>query len=80
MKTVEVHFFAAFRELAGTESATLETGAETVEALFADCQARFPELFRPAASLVAVNERMADWSSALSDGDQVLFFPPVAGG
>jgi molybdopterin converting factor small subunit len=30
--------------------------------------------------MVAVNDEMASWDSSLSDGDEVLFFPPVAGG
>jgi len=29
---------------------------------------------------VAVNDQMADWESPIADGDEVLFFPPVAGG
>ena len=32
------------------------------------------------AALVAINDQMADWASPLSDADEVLFFPPVAGG
>ena len=33
-----------------------------------------------AAALVAINDEMAGWETALSEGDEVLFFPPVAGG
>ncbi|KAA9131909.1 MoaD/ThiS family protein [Marinihelvus fidelis] len=80
MKTVDVRFFAAFREMTGTESVSLETAAETVEDIFQGCLSRFPGLFRPEATLVAVNDAMASWSTAVSDGDTVLFFPPVAGG
>jgi molybdopterin converting factor small subunit len=29
---------------------------------------------------VAVNDEIKDWNVALSPGDEVLFFPPVAGG
>jgi molybdopterin synthase sulfur carrier subunit len=28
----------------------------------------------------AINQRMADPSSAVADGDEVAFFPPVTGG
>ena len=26
------------------------------------------------------SDQMADWESQIADGDEVLFFPPVAGG
>ena len=29
---------------------------------------------------VAVNDSLVDWNAQLSSGDEVLFFPPVAGG
>jgi hypothetical protein len=29
---------------------------------------------------VAINDELADWNVALTTGDEVLFFPPVAGG
>jgi molybdopterin converting factor small subunit len=29
---------------------------------------------------VAINDEMAGWEALLQDGDEVLFFPPVAGG
>jgi molybdopterin converting factor small subunit len=29
---------------------------------------------------VAINDEMSGWDAPLADGDQVLFFPPVAGG
>lgn len=77
---LSVHYFAAFREAAGTESEALETGATTPATLFAECAGRHPGLRRYSASLVAINDEMADWDAALSDGDRVLFFPPVAGG
>jgi len=77
---VEVHYFAAFREAAGTGAEWLETGAATPETLFAECAARHPGLQRYSASLVAINDEMSGWQAPLCDGDRVLFFPPVAGG
>jgi molybdopterin converting factor small subunit len=29
---------------------------------------------------VAVNARFTNWSTALAEGDEVVFIPPVAGG
>ena len=77
---ITVRYFAAFREAAGTESETLDTTATTPAELFAECRSRHADLQRYSASLVAVNDRMSDWNVALSDTDEVLFFPPVAGG
>jgi molybdopterin converting factor subunit 1 len=77
---VEVHYFAAFREAAGTDVEQVETDATTPEALFAECAERRPGLQRYSASLVAVNDEMSSWQAPLAAGDRVLFFPPVAGG
>lgn len=77
---VQVSYFAAFREAAGVSSERIETDAATAEALFAECAGRHPKLQRYTASLVAVNDEMSGWDAPLADGDQVLFFPPVAGG
>jgi MoaD family protein len=77
---VTVRYFAAFREAAGRESETVETGASTPRALFAECQARHDELLAWERSLVAINDEMADWDSGIDEGDEILFFPPVAGG
>ena len=77
---ITVRYFAAFREAAGTERETLDTAAATPADLFAECQSRHAGLQRYGASLVAVNDRMSDWNASLADADEVLFFPPVAGG
>jgi len=77
---ITVRYFAAFREAAGTAEEIIESAAPTPAALFAECAVRHAPLERYTASLVAINDAMAGWDSALADGDEVLFFPPVAGG
>jgi molybdopterin converting factor subunit 1 len=77
---VDVCYFAAFREATGINSEAVETAAATAAALFAECAKRHPQLQSHAASLVAINDEMAAWEQPLNDGDEVLFFPPVAGG
>jgi len=77
---VTVRYFAAFREAAGQETETVETAASTPRTLFAECQARHDQLQAWERSLVAVNDEMADWDSDIEENDEVLFFPPVAGG
>ena len=77
---IEIRYFAAFREATGIASEPVDTQAETTAALFAECIDRYPALRNYSASLVAVNDEMADWNSPVNDGDTVLLFPPVAGG
>ena len=77
---VTIHYFAVFRELAGTSEETVDTAAKSVRELFSQAMERHSGLTHEPAALVAINDEMADWSAPLSEGDQVLFFPPVAGG
>jgi len=75
-----VRYFAAFRELTGVGMEIVETDAASPSDLFGECAARHDGLQKFTSSMVAVNDEMASWDSSLSDGDEVLFFPPVAGG
>lgn len=77
---IRVRYFAAFREAAGIESEAVETEAATISSLFRECQSRHSALEKFPASLAAINDEMSDWEAAISAGDEVLFFPPVAGG
>lgn len=77
---IRVRYFAAFREATGVDSEVVETEAGTIAALFRECQARHAALEKFPASLAAVNDEMSDWQGVISAGDEILFFPPVAGG
>ena len=77
---VQVSYFAAFREAAGVATERIDTASATAAALFEECAGRHPALQRYTASLVAINDEMSPWDAALAEGDEVLFFPPVAGG
>lgn len=80
--TVQILFFAAYRELAGTPALALtlpegSTVAGAVEAL----RARGGGLARlPEDPAVAVNRTYVPSSTLLRDGDEVALLPPVAGG
>ena len=75
-----VRYFAAFREITGIDREDVETDAASPSELFSECAGRHDGLQKFTSSMVAVNDEMAHWDSVLSDGDEVLFFPPVAGG
>ena len=80
MKNIKVRYFAAYREETGIGSETVNTGAGTPAELFTECAARHTGLQSYSAALIAINDEMSDWNTALCEGDEVLFFPPVAGG
>ena len=80
LKTVRVRYFAAFREAVGTDTESIDTKAQTAAELFSECASKHPLLSAYSASLVGINDEMADWQAEISNGDEVLFFPPVAGG
>ncbi|MEE4186180.1 MAG: MoaD/ThiS family protein [Gammaproteobacteria bacterium] len=79
MKTIQIEYFAVLREHARCASETVATAAMTADALYAELAARHE--FPPLQTLkVAINDDFADWHTPLSDGDTVVFIPPVAGG
>lgn len=82
---IDVLYFASLREALGTGGERLalpdDTRVAGVIALLRTRGGVWAEVFdgtRPV--LVAVNQTMADADSALSDGDELGFFPPVTGG
>lgn len=80
MKTITVRYFAMFREHAGVGEETLTGDLATAADVFKATRARHGSAEPAGHCKVALNDVMADWDSAVSDGDTVLLFPPVAGG
>lgn len=80
MIEVTARYFAAFRERAGRDSERLTTAAGTAAELYAELARRHGFADSMTRCKVAVNDELADWNVALAAGDEVLFFPPVAGG
>jgi len=79
---VTIRLFARLREVAGASDLTRaipdgSTAGDAWEALVAE----FPALADHTRSIsVAVNEEYAKPATALRDGDEVAFLPPVSGG
>jgi molybdopterin synthase sulfur carrier subunit len=83
---VKVLYFARLREALGTagEEMALPASVSTLEGLRAVLSARggawSEELAANRRIRAAVNQVMADGQTAIADGDEVAFFPPVTGG
>ena len=79
MTQITVEYFASLREHAGRDRESLTTAAATAGELFDELNARyqFPET---GPLKVAINAEFREWTSPISDGDAVVFIPPVAGG
>jgi MoaE-MoaD fusion protein len=79
---IRVRLFAIQRELVGAREIPIELGdGATVEDAWAAVVARFPVLApgRPSVRF-ARNGDYAEAATALGDGDEVAFIPPVSGG
>lgn len=82
---ITVLFFAGLREAVGTASETLAVPADvnTVAALRDHLAARggaWAALEKAKNLRAAVNQDMVPLTTAIKDGDEVAFFPPVTGG
>ena len=79
---VRIRLFAIQRELVGAREVALELAEPaSVEDAWAAMAERFPVLAPGRASLrFARNGDYADPGTALADGDEVAFIPPVSGG
>lgn len=80
MKAITVRYFALFRENAGLGEETLQLDAMTAMDIFEQTRDRHGSSEPSGHCKVAINDKMAEWSDSVSDGDTVLLFPPVAGG
>ena len=80
--TIEVLLFARLRELVGHERVVLRRQELfTVRDVWDALRAQYPQVdgFRKSL-LVSVNQEFAGWDTAVREGDELAFFPPVSGG
>lgn len=79
---IRLRFFASLREIVGAHEGSLELpAAASAEDAFRSLAAAHPALLPRRASLsVAINRRYAAFDTALCDGDEIVFIPPVSGG
>jgi molybdopterin converting factor subunit 1 len=79
---VTVRLFARLRELAGAGELTREIAPQaTIADVWADLVGDWPALAPYTRSISAArNEDYAPMDTAVADGDEVAFLPPVSGG
>lgn len=79
---IRVLYFASFRDAAGRDEEVREVSAGSrVTDLWQALTREVPLFARfPAMPPAAVNRQYAEGDAALSEGDEVAFLPPVAGG
>lgn len=79
-RTVTVQYFALLREQAGCSIESVRSTARTPAQLYAELASRHPFTLPKEMLKVAINAEFGDWTQPLSEGDTVVFIPPVAGG
>jgi len=74
--SITVKFFARLREQVGTGDVSIDT-AKNVQSAWDQAT---NGMSMPDNTLCAINMEYVDSTEAVSDGDEVAFFPPVTGG
>ncbi len=80
---INLRYFASMREGLGLDSETVDLPATTVAGVRQQLMLRgepYATVLASARLRAAVNHSMVGFEQAVSDGDEVAFFPPVTGG
>ena len=78
--SLQLQYFAIFREQAEKRNETVLSNATTAAELYAELQQRHGFNLPASQIKVAINNEFCDWNHQLKSGDTVAFIPPVAGG
>lgn len=75
-----VLYFASLRDQAGREEESVVSQARDAAAFYDELRVRHGFTMQRDKLRVAVNGEFSAWDRALSDGDEIVFIPPVSGG
>jgi sulfur-carrier protein len=78
--TIQVDYYAAFREQRGRAGESVQTAARTPLELYGELQRQHGFAWQPGSLQVAVNDEFCEWHTPLQTGDRVVFIAPVSGG
>jgi len=79
-KTIEIKYYAIFREQAGRSNENLQTQARTASELYTEISKTYNFSLSYKNVKVSINEQFQNMETELFAGDSVVFIPPVAGG
>lgn len=79
-KTVHVKYFALLREQAGVSKETLTTDAPTLKELYQELSMKHQFSLDISLVRASVNAQYQNIEMFLTEGDEIVFIPPVAGG
>jgi molybdopterin converting factor small subunit len=79
-KTVQVSYFAIFREQRGLAQESCSTESATLADFYAELKARHGFSLAQQSLRVAKNAEFCSWDADFVAGDEIAFIPPVAGG
>lgn len=80
MKKIKIIYFAKLREDRGQNTEELQTESAVAADLYRELAARHGFSLGTDAVRVSVNGVYAAWDTPLSENDEIVFIPPVAGG
>jgi molybdopterin converting factor small subunit len=80
MRRVHIQYFAALRDAAGMSEETVQSAAGTAADLYREVARRRAIPFELSVLTVALNDHVVPWTTALHEGDTVVFLAPFAGG
>jgi len=63
-----------------TNTVKIQTDSETPAGLFEEIRAKHSIPLKRKGMMVAINGEFTDWTHPLTDGEEIVFIPPVAGG
>ena len=75
--TLEISYYAILREQAGKNREQWKTDASTPSAVYDELRAHYDFSLEKNQLKVAVNNEFVDFETPLSEGDQLVFIPPV---
>jgi molybdopterin synthase sulfur carrier subunit len=80
MLSINVQYFASFREQAGVDSELFECEVTTLNELYEKLSQKYQFALPANMIQVAVNDEFASMNDLVVNHTKVVFIPPVAGG
>ena len=80
MRKYKVKAFGVTKDILGSRENVVEIEGQTVAALRAELQKKYPALTGLKSLFVAVNHEYADDQRQLTENDEIALIPPVSGG